>query len=282
MLAAAATALVLLACGSQSEGGAPDPLGGDPPPAFVARQILDHPDFDWRTETRPNLRVHVDRSVADVRTADRLADETMTALEDVLRLLGAAAHPMLDVFYVSSRERVEALTGRPARGLAYPGFDTVVLVSEPGWRPFARHELTHVLAYRSWGQPGHVSANEGVATLAEAGCAGTPLRSWAKAWSEAGTLPSVAELVDRFTSIDELTANVSAAAYFDFVRERAGVAGLRRAWSRGVGSVPEMAGLGGTDDVERAWREWLDGAAPAPATRPEHCGAPVEWTRPPA
>lgn len=225
-------------------------------PTGLAASALANPSFTWIHRVTAGFRVYF------------LVDSYSAAHQDSLlaRLPLAARHaetllhvpPLtepIDLFFVESREQMTQLIGGRATGFAQPSARTVLLVTNPGWRAFEGHEITHVLAGQRWGQAGPQNdwLVEGLAQAADGRCG-----RWSNAGvlaglvSRRGWIPFATVLAD-FRSQPDLRAYLQAATFVDYLLRRFGPRPLQRLWSTGSTVDSELAGhsLGA---LEAEWR----------------------------
>jgi hypothetical protein len=185
-----------------------------------------------------------------------VASRVEQAWTTVLSRLGLenSATPALDVFYVQNRKDMHRFTGYGVTGFAWSGEDTVMLVYNGDWRAFERHEFTHVIATAAWGAPGRndPALLEGLAVLVDGDCAGVPVGRVVRTMDARGLLLPLERLMSSFRAEDDLVAYLQAGSLLAFVEGLTGTAGLRRAWSEGMASLPRLTGMG-PEALEHAW-----------------------------
>ena len=254
--------LLLLACAACARPDAPTQ------PRGLGRAALANDAFRWTTLERRGLRVHFAADTYAAAHADSLADLTAYGRERDLALLGLEDFgETIDVFFIDSREQMNALTGAPVTGFAHRDSASIFVVTNPEWRGFQTHELMHVIAHQAWGAAAQPSGwiEEGLAQLADARCAGYPVDSVAHAMASASGAVPFDTLVPRFRQLDDLTAYLQAASMVGFLHDQHGRDAVREVWQRGTTALP--ASLRGEAFVE-AWRRWA--AARATPIPPDH------------
>lgn len=255
-------AVLIGACAAETGSGAgqgKERGARETPPSARAREILARPDFEWRTERVPGARIHTLPGSHAASLGDALAARVQAARRRVAALLDRSdPGPTLDLFYVESREEMARITGRPVTGFAYREDAAVVLVTNPEWRGFEAHEMSHVLAGRAWGPAARPEApvEEGLAVLADGDCGGYPVARVVRAMLERGRLADLDALARDFRALPDLVAYLQAGAILVWVHERAGSAGLRQVWREGFPSLPLAAGVAPAR-LEARWRSWL-------------------------
>lgn len=221
-------------------------------PAGLGRAALDNPAFTWLDRTTPALRLHFLADSYPALHQDSLARLTTAGRAHGLALLGVEDFPApIDVFFIESRDQMNALVGFPVTGFAHRDARAVFLVTNPDWRAFARHELMHVLVHQLWGPAARPDAwiVEGLAQFADGRCGPYTNDDVAHALGARSGYVPFDTLVARFRQLNDLTAYLQAASMIGHLYETRGREAVRRVWTRGVGALP--AGF------ERSWREWL-------------------------
>ncbi len=134
----------------------------------------------------------------------------------------------------------------------------MILVTNPEWRAFERHEIMHVVAYHAWGPaaPGTDWLQEGLAQAADGKCAGYSNADVILALTARHGWIPLDTMLTRFRSQPDLRAYLQAAAFVGYLLEQYGPMPLERLW-RG-GSNPDSPIQGRTlASLERRWREEL-------------------------
>lgn len=232
----------------------------------LAASALADTAFEWVHHEIPGFQIHLLADSYPARHQDSLIQRLPPALEHAQRLLGTGPVDVpLHVFFVESREQMLRLTGARATGLAQPSTGTVVLVTNPEWRAFERHELMHVVVARAWGPAaaGNDWLVEGLAQAADARCG---------AWSNAqvvsglarrsGWIP-LADVLQRFREQDDLRAYLQAAAFTQFLLAEHGVEPVRRLWSGGT-RLDSRVGLESLVEAEQRWKRMVAGLTAPP------------------
>jgi hypothetical protein len=235
---------------------APEP---DADPSAEAVRILGEPHFTWRTIRAPGARIHYSVGSYAEQNQAVLAKRVAESRAAVLKRLGLQGYSRsLDVFYVDSRDEMRQLTGQPVTGMAYTGDDMVVLVFNDEWRAFERHELTHVISRRTWGEPGDPFAAtlEGLAVYVDGDCGGYEVGRVARTVADKGEILTLEELLGDFRAQDDLVAYLQAGSIVEYYVRQRGTQSLQRLWERGLGAAPTLLGSP-TPLFERNWREWL-------------------------
>lgn len=163
----------------------------------------------------------------------------------------------IDLFYVDSRADMEQLVGLPVTGFAYFDEQAVVLVFNSTWRPFERHELTHVVTLGTWPSPAGPAVVEGLATYVDGSCGGYENGRVARTMLDMESLLPLGDLTGEFRQQDDLVAYLQAAATIDFAVERLGAGVIRIVWERGIAAVPELLAGSSPGDFVLLFEDWL-------------------------
>lgn len=228
-------------------------------PTGLAATALAHPSFSWLLRTGPGVRVWFQPGSYAFAHRDSLLARLPVALEADRALIDAPELPgPVDVLFVGSRDEMRTLTGHAVTGFAEAGSRTVLLVTNPEWRAFERHEIMHVVATASWGTPAAGTAwlQEGLAQAADGFCGGTPNAAVAVALAERHGWIPLDTMLTRFREQPDLRAYLQAAAFVEFLRHEAGAGALRGAWRDGATPETPIAGHP-LATWEREWRETL-------------------------
>ena len=235
-------------------------------PAGLAASALADTSFRWAHHDLPGIRVHLIADSYPALQQDSLSRRLPPALAHAERMLGAG--PLdgpLDVFFIESREQMQRLTGARATGMAHASSRTVVLVTNPEWRAFERHELMHVVSLRAWGDPapGNDWMLEGLAQAADGRCNawsnGEVLRGLVR---QSGWIP-FADVLERFRQQPDLRAYLQAAAFVQFLLEEHGIAEVRTLWTRGSSASARVGGET-LAAAEARWRKEIERLRPPP------------------
>lgn len=209
-------------------------------PAGLAAAALGNQRFSWLTRSVPGFRVYFQAGSYGARHQDSLLARLPSSLAHARTLLDtrAPAGP-IDLFFVETRDDMAALVGGPANGFAHQAARAVFLVTNPAWRAFERHEVTHIVAFHAWGA---AAANgdwlvEGLAQAADGRCGGysneTILRRLA---GQRGWIPLEDMLFD-FRRQPDLRAYLQAAGFVQYLLAAAGPRAVEQLWRQG--SRPE-------------------------------------------
>lgn len=160
------------------------------------------------------------------------------------------------VFWLETRLQMATLLGRPVSGFAEPASGTVLLVTNPEWRAFERHEVMHVIAEHSWGDA-DASADwlrEGLAQFADGHCGGWTNEQVATGVAARfGWIP-LDSLVSSFRTLPDLRAYLEAATVAGYLHRTYGTRGLRAMWSGGPRGFERETGVV-LSRLEHDWQE---------------------------
>lgn len=215
----------------------PVPAGAQSPALRSAEAMLSESGVEWVTVSSPHFRHHFERGSPAEPAADLLARQAVKARDHVLDLLGQTSGPDLDLFYVATRDRMEALTGARPKALAVPSAGMAVFVYDGQTRAHHRHELTHLLAGHFWGEAARPARwiNEGLAQHAEGTCQDYALDDLAAALSARGRWIETAALVQAFGTQPSLDATVLSGSLVGFLYREYGRARIEALWRHGLG-----------------------------------------------
>ena len=237
-------------------------------PRGLGRAAFSNPAFEWTTHERPGLRIHFAADSYPALHADSLADLTASARAHDLAILGVEHFDdTIDVFFIESREQMNALAGARVTGFAHRDSAAILVVTNPDWRGFERHELMHVIAHKAWGPAAQPSAwiEEGFAQYADGRCGGYDLDSVAHAFVQQNGAVPFTTLVERFRELDDLTAYLQASSMIGWLVRSHSVSSVRDVWQRGVVALPPAAADGVS--LVATWQDDIAArAVPVPAT----------------
>jgi len=243
---ALALALLLGACGN---GDAPVHASG------LAKRLLEHQDLHWQTYPTPHGHLHFRPGSYASRTTAQLSVDVEQARAQVLKFLQERDRGGgFELFFVDTRAQMQHLIGRPMAGMVEAGEKTALFVYNASYTPFLRHELTHLFTLYNWGKPPTGRwISEGLAALVQGNCQGHTIDELSAGLLADGSLRSWADLQSQFDQIPELVGNVEAASLVGFVKQQAGMKGVRDMWS---GDRSYMR-------LEPQWRAYLRSLRPA-------------------
>jgi len=254
------------------------------PPSAEAQRILDDARFPWETIESPHARIHYLPGSYAAAHRDSLAARVEGARSAALGLLDIDDYPTtLDVFYVTNRQDMNDLVGRPVTGFAYYRDAAIVLVLNDRWRSFERHEVTHFVTYAAWPEPAGAAVTEGLATYVDGVCGGYPNGMVVRTILDRDALIPLPVLASDFRGQDDLVAYLEAGSIADLVARRLGPAALRSLWDAGLQTAPELLGVPAAE-FETQFERWLSSTydpvpdAPWSAIRRGGCGIDASAT----
>ena len=235
-------------------------------PSGLAASALANPSFKWIRREAPGFRVYFLADSYPAQHQDSLLARLQPALAHARELIDAPmpAGP-IDLFFIESRPQMAALAGFGATGFADPANRTVLLVTNPQWRAFERHEIMHVVAGQAWGPSGANTdwLQEGLAQAADGRCAGYSNADVALALAHRRGWIPFQLVLERFREQPDLRAYLQAAAFTDYLLRQYGPEPLKRLWKKGARADSIVDGLP-LAAIERNWRKgltprsWLD------------------------
>jgi hypothetical protein len=184
---------------------------------------------------------------------------------------------------------MQRVTSQRHNGTADAAAHAVILVANPRWSPFDRHELMHAASLTLWGEPGGAARGsdawraggwlrEGLAAAAENRCGAYTNRGVAAAMHAGGEKLTVADLIERFYELDDLAAYLQAGSLVEYLLDAGGRPAFRRLWAAGPGALGATYGRT-ANEIDAEWQAWLRatpaGARPddVAALRRQGCGA---------
>jgi len=234
---------------------APAPSSEDSPEVL---RILSDARYDWVSIDTPNTRIHFPAGSFAETAGDMLPAQAEDSRSAVLSGLNDPDYSnTVDLFFVDSRADMEKLVGFPVTGFAYFDDHAVVLVFNAAWRPFERHELTHLVTLGTWPDPGGPAVVEGLATYVDGFCGEYENSRVSRTILDSGALLPFETLTGEFRLQDDLVAYLQAASTIEFAVERLGESSIRTVWERGVLSVPELLETSSVGEFELQFQDWL-------------------------
>ena len=222
----------------------------------------------WSSATTPGFAFHLQKGSPAEAAAEILRQQAAEARTDVLALLDQPVAPGLELFYVASRDEMEALTGARPKALSVPEAGFALFVFNDRVAAHHRHELTHVLAGHFWGSAARPArwVNEGLAQHAEGACGGMDLDVLASVLRERGPWVAPLDLVWAFGTHPQLPAQVLAASLVGYLVSEYGLDRFEALWRHGIERFDALYGSP-FEEVSRAWeRSLADQPAPDPNT----------------
>jgi hypothetical protein len=195
----------------------------------LARHLLTR--GEWQTHQAPTGHIHYRGNSYTARTLPQITTAVDSARRQILAFLQLRDAEPIEVFFVDSRAEMQQLVGQPIGGMVQSGERTALLVYNESYSPFLTHELTHLYTHHHWGAPRAGRwISEGMATLAAGDCQGNTLAALVKGLQEDSKLRPLPELIAKFDSVDEVTANLQAASIVEFLWQQRGLGAVRKLW----------------------------------------------------
>lgn len=234
------------------------PIEG-PPPAGLAKQMLADSSYTWMAFQTPHFRFYYEPNSYAAAHIEALSEAAAEARSHALKLLGENNYaPVIDLFYLDSREKMVPALGTQPLGWSERQSNTVLLVCNEKQRPLHRHEIMHVLSMNLWPLPPLLEAwlLEGLAVYADAPCSGFSLHEIAAQLQREDKLLPLYNLVYAFYQPQDLRAYMQGGSVVQFLFENWGHEKFRQLWARGVGGLPEITGKS-YREFEQEWRMFL-------------------------
>lgn len=231
---------------------------GQPTDDFV-QKALDDSTFIWLSSSSDRVRIFYPKGSFAEKHRMTLLRSVQTAVDEVLKLLDEPAYePLLNVFYLESRDEMKRIVGRPYSGFSNWTANGIFIVVNPEWRSFEKHEFAHVVTMGGWGSPDVTShwMIEGIAVHVDGWCREYTVDEMASHLLSNDQLPSLPELFDDFANLGEIRAGFFAASFIGFIRNTYGMPKLRTLWLNGVGNLEGVL----DDDlnhIENSWKLYL-------------------------
>jgi len=238
-------------------------------PLGLSLTALAHPGFSWIERSTAHFHIRFLAASYAAAHQDSLLGRLESAHEHVFEMIDLPQDTArIQVLFLETRLQMETLLGRRATGFAEPATGTVLLMTNPDWRAFERHEIMHVVAERNWG-PADPEADwlrEGLAQLADGRCgrySNEPVANGLVA--EDGWIP-LETLVRDFRRQPDLNAYLEAASLAGYIHRVHGVAALRAMWQGGPEEFRRVTGRS-LHQLEQEWQEAMAtiSARPRPA-----------------
>lgn len=227
--------------------------------------MLEDSSYTWIAVKTPHFRFYYEADTYAARHFAELRQGAEEARLHALKLLGEKNYaPVIDLFYLESREKMIPALGSQPAGWSEHQSNTVLLACNANIRPFHRHEIMHVLSMNLWKLPPLLESwlLEGLAVYAGAPCADYSLHEIAAHLQREKKLVSLHSLVFRFHKQNDLRAYMQSGSFVQFLYETHGREKFRRLWENGVTHLPEITGKS-YRATEMEWRGFLNGVVPA-------------------
>ena len=223
----------------------------------------------WVPHQSPHFRIFGERPMQDGELA-RVADSLESAWRHARSLLEPSSNdePRATVLVTRSRTRFAGPMPKQGKGLytqSQSDGDVIVLVRNDSVRAYTRHEVMHLIAFRTWGSPrSGWWLSEGLATFADGTCQHTTIAAVGRDILRAQPSLTATELQRRFVELwraDRAMAYVLAGTLVDYLWATRGREGVRRLW-QGADSLDEQSVLPGAGgELTRRWRAHVERSA---------------------
>ncbi len=205
--------------------------------------------------------LHWDPEVISDQKVQAIAEIRQTALSRAIDLTGVAANDLvIDLYLYPDAETKLTLTGIRA-GAHVVGHRSQLHATIRYAASDSCHEEIHILARRLLGVTSSTAAYEGLSFSFEPLISGQPLAFHVALMIDAGTVPSIASLLDasEFATLGKQEAYAATGLLMTWLREKKGLAGLRPWYSSSRSDLPALASLLGvtSQQVEREYGTWL-------------------------
>lgn len=216
-------------------------------------------DSTWESTAGAGVRAYYKPGSFAERHRAMLVRSAGVSLDQVLNFLGEREYdPELHIFYVESRDEMNALVGYPVTGFAVWSGHGIFLVVNPTWRSFEKHEMTHIVTMTNWGEPDSTSRwmVEGICICCDGWCRTRTVDEIARYLLDRGKLPPLRDLFANPRALGEIPAGMYAASVIGYLRATYGIAAVRDIWLHGPSHLREATGAT-ADEIEAAWKSYL-------------------------
>jgi hypothetical protein len=226
--------------------------------SFVQRALADS-SFAWKSIASDRARIYYQEHSFAARHRAMILRSMTKTVDEVLTLLEEPDYDsVVKVFYLDSREQMERIIGHRYSGYSVWSEHAVFVVLNPEWRSFEKHEFTHVVTLGVWGNPDDSSRwmVEGISVYADGWCREYSVDQVAYRLLSDDRLPPLQELFDDPASLGEIRAGFYAASVIGYIKDKYGVAALRKIWSGGTDTLEDALGVD-TNQLGVSWRSYL-------------------------
>ena len=228
-------------------------------PSSLAAKILADTSYSWQHDQSTHFHIHYPKnSYASHRlpTIKRNLEDAFTLAISLLDTTGYDHR--IDVFYIDRRADMVHLVDSRASGLTFVGEHTVILVYNPIWRPFERHEVLHVLQENTWGAGPEPYGwfREGLAIHADGFCGPYTIGELGAKLLQEDRLLHLEDLIFHFDAQDEVVRGIEAGSFLEFLYQRYDISQVRKLWTLGAQNIEQALGASmGT--IDAMYREYL-------------------------
>lgn len=272
----------LSACDARTDQARAEPRA-EPRAKTLADAARLNSRFTWDSIASTTYTMYVPRGSYAATHATEYRAELEEGIAHALQLLGEDAYPSrLQLFFMRSREDVEAVTGTGWNGWTDAANSSAAVVAREECRPVIRHEVMHAVSLRLWGHPLGRDGDpnppadsaamaqggwlrEGIAAAAEGRYLSYSYRGMAAQWLAEGAILPFDTLVHRFYQVDDLAAYLQAGSLVQYLLEQYDRESFRMLWREGARAINRAYGKPASQ-IESEWHAWLR-ATPA-AERP--------------
>jgi len=229
------------------------------PPVGLAKSVLADSSYAWIAVKTPHFRFYYEPNTYAAKHFIELRQGVEEARLHALKVLGEENYaPLIDVFFMDSRERMIPALGMQPAGWSERQSNTVLLACNENLRSLHRHEIMHILSMNLWKLPPLLEAwlLEGLAVYADTPCSGYSLHEIAARLQRENKLVPLNRLVYQFYKPDDLRAYMQSGSFVQFLFENYGREKFRRLWEHGVTGLPEITGKS-YREIEMEWRTFL-------------------------
>jgi hypothetical protein len=240
----------------------PHQLAGGEPNDYLIR-IQNDSRFSWDSISNAGIAIYYQKGSFAAKHRIMLLSSLENSVSEVLGLLQESEYTVdLNVFYLESRDEMEAIVGKPYTGFANWSAKCIFLVLNPERRSFERHEFAHIVTMGLWGRPNPTSRwmIEGIPVYCDGWCQEYTVHQIALNLLKANEMPELGELFDEYVSLGEIRAGFSAASFISFIAETYGPDKLRELWHLGSDRIEEVLG-DSLSTLETSWRECIQQSA---------------------
>lgn len=228
-------------------------------PTGMAEQILAQASWRMKTAEGGNFRFHYEEGSLAEQHLDGLQSQAEDARTKALVLLRETKFsPILDIFYIRSRDRMQEIIGMKAKGFTDYRSRTILLVYNDSTRAYHNHEVMHAVALGLWGFPADSNHCfiEGMAVHADDPCLGYPVHQIAAYLLHERQLIPFDVLFNNFRKQKDMPSYMEAGSVMQFLLETYGHRKVKELWQKGMKEIRSILGRG-LDDVEKAYHDFL-------------------------
>jgi hypothetical protein len=224
-------------------------------------KYVNHPAFQWRTETTEHFKIYYESNTATVPRLDEIKKSIEASRASVLNLIQVKEFPdRIHVFLVDSRPRMKDLMGAEQFGGAIAKIRVVFAVVNATNNGCSTHEFCHVIASSVWGKPERW-IDEGLASFSDERWRNRDALA-ARLGAQDRLLP-LRTLAEDFLKHPEGVTYIESASFLGFIIEHYGMEKFKEVWKGGFKRLPKVLG-GGTPELEAEWRANLPSVAEQP------------------